>query len=117
MKIKALPILRWNNTEFKPKPKNGTFVNCLNKTEGETNCTLGFCINKGKNDTNCFKNQTLHYNMDKILEKYVFFATHLSNFTETEKYIVKNYAKNLTVLQQKVMILGVNLLICLSDYG
>ena len=46
--------------------------------------------------------QTLHYIMDKILEKYVFFATHLSNFTETEKYIIEHYAKNLTILQQKV---------------
>ena len=40
--------------------------------------------------------------MDKILEKYVFFATHLSNFTDTEKYIIEHYAKNLTILQQKV---------------
>ena len=46
--------------------------------------------------------QTLHHHMDKILEKYVFFATHLSNFTETENYIIQHYAKNLTVLQQKV---------------
>ena len=46
--------------------------------------------------------QTLHHVMDKILEKYVFFATHLGNFTETENYIIQHYAKDLTVLQQKV---------------
>ena len=46
--------------------------------------------------------QKLHHVMDKILEKYVFFATHLGNFTETENYIIEHYAKDLTVLQQKV---------------
>ena len=46
--------------------------------------------------------QKLHHVMDKILEKYVFFATHLGNFSETENYIIEHYAKNLTVLQQKV---------------
>ena len=77
-------MLRWNNSALQP--------------DG----IAGFCKYNSSDKAACKKKETLQYTMHEILDKYVFFATHLGNFTEREEYIIENYAKYLPILQQKV---------------
>ena len=77
-------MLRWNNSALQPGGN------------------AGFCKYNSSDKASCPRDETLQHTMHEILDKYVFFATHLGPFTDKEQHIIENYAKYLPILQQKV---------------